>query len=115
MGDAPTTVTAFDAVSTNGGTVSVNADGSFSYTPATNFNGLDTFTYTITAVPSALLGVVELSDGSDVVNGNSYTLAELRGMQFNAAANANGGPSTFSWSVIDSGGTATLAACGRII
>ncbi|MBU3003891.1 retention module-containing protein, partial [Paraglaciecola arctica] len=48
LGDNPTTVTAFDAVSTNGGTVNVNPDGSFSYTPANNFVGADTFTYTIT-------------------------------------------------------------------
>jgi uncharacterized repeat protein (TIGR01451 family) len=42
------TVTAFDAASANGGTVSVNADGSFSYTSASGFEGLDTFNYTIT-------------------------------------------------------------------
>src|ERR1700730_2022661 len=34
--------------STNGGSVSVNADGSFSYNPPVGFEGTDTFTYTIT-------------------------------------------------------------------
>jgi VCBS repeat-containing protein len=29
------------------GTVTMNPDGSFSYTPATNFNGTDSFTYTV--------------------------------------------------------------------
>ncbi|MBL8808185.1 MAG: tandem-95 repeat protein, partial [Rhodospirillales bacterium] len=29
------------------GTVTMNADGSFSYTPAANFNGTDSFTYTV--------------------------------------------------------------------
>ena len=48
LGDNPTTVTAFDNASTNGGTVNVNPDGTFSYTPATDFVGADTFTYTIT-------------------------------------------------------------------
>jgi hypothetical protein len=48
LGDNPTTVTAFDSSSTNGGTVSVSPDGTFSYTPATDFVGADTFTYTIT-------------------------------------------------------------------
>ena len=43
----PLTVIAFDAVSTNGGTVVVNADGSFDYTPAVGFTGVDNFTYTI--------------------------------------------------------------------
>ncbi|MCG3209027.1 MAG: hypothetical protein FOGNACKC_02643 [Anaerolineae bacterium] len=40
-------VDSFDATSAFGGTVSVNPDGSFSYTPAQNFAGYDTFTYTI--------------------------------------------------------------------
>jgi hypothetical protein len=37
----------FQATSANGGTVTVNADGSFSYLPAVGFTGTDTFTYTI--------------------------------------------------------------------
>jgi len=43
----PLTVTAYDTTSANGGTVTMNADGSFTYTPATNFSGDDSFTYTI--------------------------------------------------------------------
>ncbi len=35
--------------SANGGTVTVNPNGSFSYTPPVNFTGIDSFTYTITA------------------------------------------------------------------
>ncbi|MFN0193681.1 MAG: beta strand repeat-containing protein, partial [Aestuariivirga sp.] len=42
------TVTAFDAASANGGTVSVNANGSFTYISARGFEGTDTFNYTIT-------------------------------------------------------------------
>ncbi|MGE0490493.1 MAG: Ig-like domain-containing protein [Vulcanimicrobiota bacterium] len=42
----PAPVTAFDNPSAQGGTVAVNADGSFTYTPANNFQGTDTFTYT---------------------------------------------------------------------
>jgi hypothetical protein len=47
--DAPNggTVVAFDATSAQGGTVSVNPDGSFTYTPANSFNGTDSFTYTV--------------------------------------------------------------------
>ncbi|MFN8346831.1 MAG: Ig-like domain-containing protein [Spirosomataceae bacterium] len=41
-------VTAFSAVSAQGGTVSVNANGSFTYNPPTGFTGTDSFTYTIT-------------------------------------------------------------------
>ena len=48
LGDEATTVTAFDSSSTNGGTVTVDSTGNFSYTPVTDFVGTDTFTYTIT-------------------------------------------------------------------
>ena len=41
-------VTAFQATSGEGGTVSVAGDGSFTYTPSADFNGTDSFTYTIT-------------------------------------------------------------------
>ena len=40
-------VIAFSAVSAEGGSVSMNADGSFTYTSAPAFTGVDTFTYTI--------------------------------------------------------------------
>ena len=42
------TLLSFTATSANGGTVSVNSDGSFTYLPAAGFAGTDTFTYTIT-------------------------------------------------------------------
>jgi len=48
LGDEPTKMSLFDDPSANGGSVSVNPDGSFTYAPAPNFNGSDTFTYTIT-------------------------------------------------------------------
>jgi VCBS repeat-containing protein len=47
QGDAPATISAFDATSAHGGTVVNNGDGTFTYTPAANFNGSDSFTYTI--------------------------------------------------------------------
>lgn len=49
--DITFSLSSYDATSVNGGTVVVNADGSFSYTPVTGFVGLDTFTYTIIDVP----------------------------------------------------------------
>ncbi|MBL7781939.1 MAG: choice-of-anchor D domain-containing protein [Saprospiraceae bacterium] len=42
------TVTGFSATSAQGGTVSVSANGAFTYTPPTGFTGNDTFTYTVT-------------------------------------------------------------------
>ena len=47
LGDNPVTV-ATSGTSTNGVTVTINNDGTFNYTPAANFNGVDTFDYTIT-------------------------------------------------------------------
>jgi uncharacterized repeat protein (TIGR01451 family) len=41
------TVTTFSATSTNGGNVSVAADGSFLYNPPPGFSGTDTFNYTV--------------------------------------------------------------------
>ena len=40
-------ITSFDANSANGGTVVENRDGTFTYSPADNFVGTDTFTYTL--------------------------------------------------------------------
>lgn len=50
VGTAPgeASVTAFDAASANGGAVTVNPDGSFSYEPPVGFSGTDSFTYTLT-------------------------------------------------------------------
>src|SRR5205085_4769235 len=44
----PSAVTIAGGATTQGGTVTLNANGSFSYTPANNFTGTDTFTYTVT-------------------------------------------------------------------
>jgi hypothetical protein len=42
------TVSAFDSVSTRGGSVSMNPSGAFTYTPPANFTGPDFFTYVAT-------------------------------------------------------------------
>ncbi|MCL4800525.1 MAG: tandem-95 repeat protein [Burkholderiales bacterium] len=47
LGDQPTAIVAFDAVSAQGGSVVLNAGNTFTYTPAATFSGTDTFTYTI--------------------------------------------------------------------
>ena len=65
-----------------------------------------TLTYTVTAVPSASLGNILLADGTTIVAANTvYTLAQIQGMQFKPALNANGA-GTFTFTVQDSGGTA---------
>ena len=81
---SPASITAFDAVSANGGAVVNNGDGTFTYTPALNFTGIDTFTYTvsdgalsdvatvtITVTPAGVNSVPSLATnaGSTVVQG----------------------------------------------
>src|SRR5205085_819766 len=77
--------------------------GGLVYTPG---GGADeagqVLTYSVTAVPATGLGRIVLADGSTVAAG-SYTLADLRGMRFVAAADAVGS-GTFSFSVSDGGG-----------
>jgi hypothetical protein len=64
-----------------------------------------TLTYTVTAIPAAALGTVELADGTAVTAGTVYTLAQLQGMRFRTAPNAFGS-GTFTYTVTDSGDTA---------
>ena len=64
-----------------------------------------TLSYAVTTVPSSTLGDVVLADGATVVTPGAYTLAQIQGMQFHAAANVFGGPETFSFTVIDNGTT----------
>lgn len=48
QGDAPATVTSSDASSAGGFTVSVAANGDFTYTPTGGYEGIDSFGYSIT-------------------------------------------------------------------
>ncbi|MGH9967461.1 MAG: Ig-like domain-containing protein [Pyrinomonadaceae bacterium] len=48
LGIPTATITVFPAVSANGGDVTLNADGSFTYNPPPGFEGSDSFTYTLT-------------------------------------------------------------------
>jgi hypothetical protein len=57
------TVTAFDAASTQGGTVSVNANGTFTYTPPAGFVGFDTFNYTATNAQGSDTATVTIAVG----------------------------------------------------
>ncbi|MGV6818004.1 MAG: tandem-95 repeat protein [Thiotrichales bacterium] len=47
VGDAPISVVSFNAVSDQGGDVIYHGDGTFTYTPPLDFNGVDGFIYTI--------------------------------------------------------------------
>ncbi|MEX2173763.1 MAG: Ig-like domain-containing protein [Pirellulaceae bacterium] len=63
------------------GTVTLNTDGSFTYTPAANFNGTDSFTYTAgdgtsASTPATVtLTITPVNDAPEAVN-DSYTVDE---------------------------------------
>jgi|JYMV01.1.fsa_nt_gi hypothetical protein len=88
--DAPNggTVTAFDATSTQLGTVNVNADGAFTYTPAANFTGADIFTYTVTNTAGSATCSVTITVNPvngffvDSANGNDGTGSFTGGLPF---------------------------------
>src|SRR5439155_272846 len=64
------------------GTLTLNTDGSFSYTPATNFNGLDSFSYKAndgtvdSGVATVLITVDAVNDAPVAANDDGYTTAE---------------------------------------
>ena len=56
------TITTFDATSVQGGEVSVNADGTFTYDPPAGYEGSDSFSYTIdNGFSDAQVGTVSLT------------------------------------------------------
>ncbi|HEY8357185.1 MAG TPA: hypothetical protein VIL30_06950, partial [Ramlibacter sp.] len=62
--------------------------------------------FTVTTLPPASFGAILLADGTAVVAGGVYTLADVRGMQLALSEAANGGPVRFGFTVRDDGGTA---------
>jgi hypothetical protein len=61
----------------NGGTYSVNTDGSFTYVPAANYTGTDTFNYQVTDTMTPTTGTINITVGQrvwyirDVVDANN--------------------------------------------
>jgi gliding motility-associated-like protein len=75
------TLAAILVTTTSNGTLTLNADGSFSYTPSPNFNGSDSFTYQAndgglnSNVATVLITVVAVNDAPVAVN-DSYSTNE---------------------------------------
>jgi hypothetical protein len=94
QGDKPVTVLEDGANTALGITAPTDVDG-------------DTLTITVTSIPSAAVGTVYLSGGvTAVTNGEVLSAAQLTGLVFRPAANANGAAGTFSYTV-DDGHTGT--------
>ena len=77
-----------------GGSITIAADGTFTYTPAANFNGVDSFAYTITdgaLTDTATLAftVTPVNDAPDAVD-NSYTTNEDTAVGGNALTDDTG-------------------------
>ncbi|WP_236642010.1 Ig-like domain-containing protein [Dokdonia sinensis] len=74
LGSEPTTVT--DVTDPANGTVTINADGTVTYTPDMDFNGTDTFEYTITddnGNTSTATVTVVISDTPDAMDDTAST------------------------------------------
>jgi VCBS repeat-containing protein len=85
----PLTIPSYDPQSIQGGTVTLNQDGSFTYVPAANFNGIDSFTYTIsdgqgTSTTTVTITVNPINDPPVAVNDN-YTTGEDQSLTVPAA------------------------------
>ncbi|MBW0166181.1 MAG: hypothetical protein KXJ49_01625, partial [Vulcanococcus sp.] len=59
-------------------------------------------TYTITSLPDSALGTITLADGTPIQAGRNYSIEQINGLKFDAAANAFG-QSSLTFQVTDSG------------
>ncbi|WP_057760383.1 tandem-95 repeat protein [Psychrobacter sp. P11G3] len=104
--------------STTNGSVIVNADGSYSYTPNANFNGSDGFTYTVTdgtetITKTATITVASVNDlpvsTDNIIAATEDTSTEG---QLEAATDVDGDDLTYALDSDASNGTAVVNADG---
>ncbi|MCC2671438.1 MAG: outer rane adhesin like protein, partial [Armatimonadetes bacterium] len=99
-------------------TITVNEDAAnrnLAITAPTDPDG-DTLTIVVDSVPDTLKGDVRLAGGGAVVAvGQSLTIAQLTGLQFDAASNANGAAGTFAYTVSDPEGEAASQTVTLVI
>ncbi|MBX7448721.1 tandem-95 repeat protein [Mycolicibacterium sp. 3033] len=102
------------------GALELNADGSFSYTPAADFNGFDWFTYVsydgvATSAPALVLIIVTPVDDAPIANTDLYTITKdsiLAGNVLSNDIDAEGDSLTASLSSDVAHGTLTLGLDG---
>ena len=85
-------VSASDISSANGGVVVNNGDGTFDYTPPANFNGVDTFNYTVsdndlTSSAQVSITVTAVNDAPTAVDDNETTTINTPVTTANVLAN----------------------------
>ncbi len=101
-------VSAADAVSANGGTVTNNGNGTFLYSPVLNFNGTDTFMYTVsdgnggTAIGTVTITVMPVNDpptftGTPVITPASAQVGTTLNLSATGTADVDGNVVTLSY------------------
>ncbi len=108
--DDPLTAVVVDAPA--GGTVSMNLDGSFTYTPDTDFSGVDTFTYEAgdgngSSPPATVTVTVANIDDPPVPMPDSYTTFENQPLVVSFASSGGAAtmlvPAGSEWRYLDDG------------
>ncbi len=116
-------VTTADTTSANGGTVVDNGDGTFDYTPATNFNGSDSFSYTVSDGTLTDIGTVTITvnavNDAPVAAADTAVTVNYVGMIIDLLANdTDVDGDTLSINTVDSvgsnGGYVTDIGSGRV-
>ncbi len=96
------------------GTLNINADGTFTYTPNANFNGADTFYYKLCDVDSdcdTAMVVITVNSVNDlpVANDDTYSVDEDGQLTENVSTNdTNSGDGGNTWSVVTNPTNGTL-------
>jgi len=128
-----TALTTTSPVAITGGSISLGADGRLTFTPAANFNGTPSFTYTLsdgqggTATASVSLTVTAVNDAPVAVN-DSFTTVEDTAVTIAVRANdtdvdgdtltvtqVNGAAITATTTVAVNGGVVSLNAAGSLV
>ncbi|WP_151830259.1 Ig-like domain-containing protein, partial [Acinetobacter junii] len=123
--DAGDVLTVTSAVSANGGTVTINADGTLNYTPALNYVGDDVVTYTVTdstglsTTGTLTVTVTAVNNDAPITAPDTATTAEDTLLaNINVLANDSdpdaGDVLTVTSAVSANGGTVTINADGTL-
>ena len=114
-------LTATTFVDPANGTVELNPDGTFTYTPDADFNGVDSFIYLVTdpsGATSTALIQIDVSPVNDVsvALDDTFRINEGGSNVFNVAANDFDIDSNFTFNIVEgpTNGTATIDANGLL-
>ncbi len=101
------------------GTLNISADGSFTYTPDTNFHGTDSFTYRAndgtanSNVATVTITVNPVNNAPTISNGATVTLAGTNEDTASVGTTANAILTSASWADVDSGPLKGIAITSR--